>query len=127
MKEGTPIFAARGGRVIYVQDKYTQGGADEQRYYKKDNRILILHDDGTVGFYFHLQHKGVAVKMEQMVQAGEMIGYSGNTGFSTHPHLHFEVGHLLSNHHQILSIPIRFRTKRGIVDELVEGESYIRP
>jgi murein DD-endopeptidase MepM/ murein hydrolase activator NlpD len=49
--------------------------------------VFIRHDDGTLSIYGHL--KEISVKPGEHVDAGELIGLSGNTGHSTGPHLHF--------------------------------------
>ncbi len=87
---GTPILAARSGIVIDTKDDGKKGGASS-RFAKYANFVVILHDDGTTGEYYHLKYKGVAVTRGQTVQQGQLIGYTGNTGFSSLPHLHFGI------------------------------------
>ena len=87
---GTPILAARSGVVIDTKDDGKKGGASS-RFAKHANYVVILHSDGTTGEYYHLKYKGVAVKQGQEVQQGQLIGYTGNTGFSSLPHLHFGI------------------------------------
>ena len=53
------------------------------------NLILVDHGDGTVTAYAH--QSGFAVSQGASVSRGQTIGYVGNTGNSTGPHLHFEV------------------------------------
>lgn len=84
----TPVLAARKGVVVDIDQGYTAGGNDPKL---KANHVIILHGDGTLGLYAHLSAKSHAVTFGQMVVAGELIGYSGNTGYSTGPHLHFSV------------------------------------
>lgn len=114
MPEGSYVSAARGGVVGYVEEDFKVGGNDS-RLMKKSNRIMICHDDGTVAAYAHLQYQGALVKVGDPVFAGQVIGLSGNTGYSTFPHLHFTV--LIGGR----SIPIRFRNEYTI---LYEGETY---
>lgn len=90
MPVGTPIYAARAGVVIDLVEKNTRGGAS-RRYAKYANYVVILHGDDTTGEYYHLKKNGVTVTRGEVVKAGQKIGYSGNTGFSSLPHLHFAV------------------------------------
>ncbi|MBW2493913.1 MAG: M23 family metallopeptidase, partial [Deltaproteobacteria bacterium] len=87
---GTPIRAARGGTVIRAIENFRQGGLEE-RFKKRANQIFILHDDGTIARYLHLKQGGAHVDVGDRVAAGDLIGYSGNTGYSQSPHLHFDV------------------------------------
>lgn len=106
MPEGSPIHAAREGTVIHMVDHNTLGGAS-RRYSRYANFIIILHADGTTGEYYHLRQHGVAVSVGQQVSAGEHIGYSGNTGFSSLPHLHFAV-YRAKEYGEFESLPFRF-------------------
>lgn len=88
---GTPVFAAEGGTVDWVQ-KWNGVVADEgnQTY---GNLVRILHQPYNGGrlqtYYAHLN--AVKVSQGQAVQEGELIGFAGNTGNSFGSHLHFEV------------------------------------
>lgn len=79
LKIGDPIYAVFDGRVRLTQNY--RGGYG--------NLIVLRHDNGLETFYGHLSE--ILVKPEQWVTAGQVIGYGGNTGRSTGPHLHFEV------------------------------------
>jgi murein DD-endopeptidase MepM/ murein hydrolase activator NlpD len=85
---GTPVLAARKGRVVDVDKDFTKGGNDPAL---KANHVLILHEDGTLGMYSHFAANRIAVTSGEVVEAGTLLGYSGNTGYSTGPHLHFAV------------------------------------
>ncbi|MCA9523488.1 MAG: M23 family metallopeptidase [Myxococcales bacterium] len=103
LPEGTPIVAARGGRVLAVKSD-SNTGCNNARCADQANYVLIDHGDGTVGHYYHLRSGGVTVKPGDNVCTGQLIGYSGNTGFSSGPHLHFSVMDVYEE-----SLPVRFR------------------
>lgn len=90
MPEGTPVLAARDGEVIASRGD-SDSGCGTGRCAGAANYVYIRHDDGTVGQYLHLQHGGALVSAGDIVRAGDQIGLSGNTGFPTGPHLHFQV------------------------------------
>jgi len=77
---GTPIAAADAGVVSYVN--YGWGGG-------YGNFVLITHGNGFATLYAHLS--AIAVTAGQGVVRGQVIGAEGSTGFSTGPHLHFEI------------------------------------
>ncbi|MCS7060470.1 MAG: peptidoglycan DD-metalloendopeptidase family protein [Anaerolineae bacterium] len=75
---GTPVYASAPGRVTAVQEFKVRGLV-----------IVIDHGRGVFTSYCHLSQADV--KVGQIVNAGEMIGRSGNTGRSEGPHLHWEL------------------------------------
>lgn len=87
--EGTPILAARDGVVMQVEDDFEGSGLDREKYGGRANHVRVLHADGTMAIYAHLQPESVVVAPGARVREGQQIGASGNTGFSTGPHLHF--------------------------------------
>lgn len=102
---GTPVFAARGGVVMQVESDFDKAGLDLEKYGGRANYVRILHDDGTMGLYAHLRVDGVLVRAGQRVRAGQKIGLSGNTGFTSGPHLHFAVQ--VNRGMRLESIPFR--------------------
>ena len=122
MDIGTKIYAARDGIVIQTKDDSNKHGF-AKKFAKYGNHITILHDDGTFATYYHLKKGGVMVHVGQRVFRGEPIGYSGNTGYSSGPHLHFEVFHATSAL-KIESIPIRFISTSGVVANPRVGRWY---
>jgi len=122
MPEGTPIYAARGGLVVKTRDDSSRGGSGME-YDKFNNYVLIRHDDGTLGHYCHLKKNGAKVTRGQRVETGDLIALSGNTGFSSGPHLHFCV-FKTKNGRERESIPVRFRDANGTAVTLVEGRKY---
>jgi murein DD-endopeptidase MepM/ murein hydrolase activator NlpD len=89
--EGTPVLAARAGLVMQVERDFYGAGTDREKFGDRANVVRILHEDGSMAVYAHLALEGVTVGPGQRVAAGQQIGYSGNTGFSSGPHLHFSV------------------------------------
>jgi murein DD-endopeptidase MepM/ murein hydrolase activator NlpD len=76
---GTPVHAAAGGTIQF--SAWNSGGYG--------NMIEIRHPDGTMTRYAHLSRN--LVRAGQQVEQGQQIGLVGSTGYSTGPHLHFEV------------------------------------
>jgi len=114
MDIGTKIYAARKGRVIQVKSDSNRGG-NTKDFLNDGNYILIQHDDDTLAMYGHLKKDGVSVVVGQRIAKGQDIGYSGNTGFSSGPHLHFSV-YKVSNNLTDASLPIKFSSTNGVID-----------
>ena len=93
MPEGTPVVAARDG-VVAEAEWRREGGASRGDLRDKGNFVRVRHADGSFAIYGHLQHAGVAVEAGEEVWAGRILGYSGSTGYSSAPHLHFGVTRL---------------------------------
>ncbi len=118
---GEPVHAARGGVVAGA------GGWSNSRKRGEGNFIWIRHADGTYAWYQHLRKDGVLVKRGQKVRTGQHIGFSGNTGKSSGPHLHFHVSVPTSGRYAFQTIPFRARTSKGIVDKFRSHERHRRP
>lgn len=112
VKQGTLICAAREGKVIAARSDSDKGGLNPENL-SDGNYISLQHSDGSIAHYWHLQNNGVKVNVGDTVSRGQLIGYSGNTGYSAFPHLHFEV---VQGGKQV---PTRFQTKKGV--------KYLRP
>jgi murein DD-endopeptidase MepM/ murein hydrolase activator NlpD len=111
MPVGTAVHAAREGMVINVAHKFFRGGLT-QEVLDEANFVQVLHDDGTTAVYAHLQLDTVRVRPGQQVERGEYIANSGNTGFSSGPHLHFVV--LRNAGLKSESVPVRFAGPGGV-------------
>lgn len=109
--EGTPVLAARDGAVMQVESGFRNAGTDAARFASQANYIRIAHDDGTMAVYAHLKPNGALVRVGQRVRAGDRIGLSGNTGYTTGPHLHFVVQ--INRGMRIESLPFRMRGPDG--------------
>ncbi|MEX0916042.1 MAG: peptidoglycan DD-metalloendopeptidase family protein [Wenzhouxiangellaceae bacterium] len=108
---GTPVLAARTGTVMDIERYFHRAGRDLKRDGPRANYVRILHDDGSMGVYAHLDYNGVLVRPGQQVEAGQQIGRSGNTGFSTGPHLHFAVQ--VNRNMELVSIPFEMVDRKG--------------
>ncbi len=112
MPIGTDIYAAREGKVIEVTSTNYRAGPDPEEDGASANLVRILHDDGTFAIYAHLNWNTIRVRPGDDVKRGEYIADSGNTGFSTGPHLHFAV--LRNNGVRVESLPVVFEGINGI-------------
>jgi murein DD-endopeptidase MepM/ murein hydrolase activator NlpD len=122
MDEGTHVHAARGGLVVGSRDDSSVGGANK-KFEWDANYVLIKHDDGTFGHYVHLQKGGNRVKVGDVVNAGDWIGRSGNTGHTTGPHLHFAVFKAVDGKSR-QTFPVRFNASGLMAATLKEGTTY---
>ncbi len=88
----TPVRAALDGEVYAVKQDSDAGG-DAPSYYYEGNYIEIRHENNEFSSYEHLKKDSALVKKGEKVKAGQVIGYTGPTGWlgGLGPHLHFEV------------------------------------
>lgn len=123
MKKGTRITAAREGVVVRVKEDGYKGGL-HKKYRSHGNNIVIQHPDGSRAGYWHLQHDGAVVNTGDTVKQGQLIGYSGKTGYAFVPHLHFLVWKIENGNWK--QIATRFQTSKGI-RYLRSWKKYKRP
>ena len=89
MPVGTPVLAARDGVVMTVDNDFFGAGLDMARYGDRANNIRIVHSDGTMAVYAHLELESAHVQVGDRVRAGQLLALSGDTGYTSGPHLHF--------------------------------------
>jgi murein DD-endopeptidase MepM/ murein hydrolase activator NlpD len=123
MPIGTPVHAARDGVVALAEDSHDLGCWREECG-RLANFIVLLHSDGTTGEYFHLQRGSVQVRLGQHVERGELLAFSGNTGYTTAPHLHFGV-YRTERDGETQSLAVRFVTRSGMIREPRAGARYL--
>lgn len=127
MPEGTPVLAAREGVVLYVQDGFLEGGADPALL-EQANLVVVAHRDGTMASYGHLA-AGLLVAVGDRVTEGDVLGLSGQTGFTAQPHLHFHVGlRLLGEPGRTIAVQLRDKLGRRLpleVGSLIEPSTAI--
>lgn len=122
MPVGTKVYAARDGVVVKTKSNSDKGGFDK-KYASSGNYVRVMHSDGTFATYYHLKYHGVIVKEGVEVSRGEPLGYSGSTGYSSGPHLHFSV-FKASGAGKRKTIPTKFRTLKGLLEIPIRGNSY---
>jgi hypothetical protein len=90
------ITAARAGKVRILKEN-SNSGCSNSSCVSMANYVVIDHGDGTEALYLHLAFNSVPVIKDQIVKQGDIIGIMGNTGYSTGPHLHFQVQNVQSS------------------------------
>lgn len=101
----TPIIAVAAGQVMDVERDFSRAGWSKE-YADEANFVRVLHSDGIMAVYAHLRADGIEVVPGQHVKTGQLLGYSGNTGYSSGPHLHFALQ--VNRDHSLQSIPFEF-------------------
>ena len=112
MPRGTKVLAARDGVVIRLREDGDKGGLKSE-YRQYGNFVVLQHADNSRSGYWHLQKDGVLVNVGDTVKQGQQIAWSGNTGYTAFPHLHFIVWTFAANG-QWQQVATRFQTKRGV-------------
>ena len=111
MPEGTPVLATRDGVIMQMDDDFFEGGKQRLKYMSKANVIRLLHDDGSMSVYAHLKLDSARVRPGQRVKAGDQLAESGNTGYSSGPHLHFVIQKNTGG--KLVSLPYSFTLENG--------------
>jgi hypothetical protein len=107
MPIGTPVTASRAGTVTMIRQDFTEHGQGPA-FADKNNFAVVDHGDGTSALYMHLMHDGVRVQPGQHVDTGQLLAYSGNTGWSGGPHTHFMVMRSSPYDYYAPSLPVAF-------------------
>jgi murein DD-endopeptidase MepM/ murein hydrolase activator NlpD len=84
--EGTPVLSTGGGRVVFAGRYPLRRNV---RWWRYGNVVVVAHGEGYLSIYAHLQE--ITVRRGADLRRGEQLGTVGNTGWSTSPHLHYEV------------------------------------
>jgi murein DD-endopeptidase MepM/ murein hydrolase activator NlpD len=98
---------------MQIETGFERAGRNAETDAGRANIIRILHNDGTMALYAHLKPEGVLVRVGQRVRKADVIGLSGNTGFSAGPHLHFVVQ--ANRGMSLESMPFRMFGPQGIL------------
>jgi murein DD-endopeptidase MepM/ murein hydrolase activator NlpD len=124
----TPVVAIRSGTVVAVEERFS----DDDHATFHENWVMVRHDDGTVARYIHLTSNGALVEVGDVVQQGQPVGLSGNSGDSNGPHLHFDVQtcgpNLPPGYNDApcgMTVPLSFRNTEPHTCGLVPGRTYV--
>lgn len=122
----TTVVAARSGKVTMVSAGSNSGGCNAI-FASATNYVVIDHGDGTSAAYLHLAYNAVLVKPGDIVDQGQPIAISGETGVTCAdgdngpgPHLHFQVERTQEGQYFTQSLPIAFddiSTNNGVPEE----------
>jgi len=123
MPVGTKVYAARAGTVFEVASTNYRGGTDPERDGRAANVIRVMHEDGSHAVYAHLNWNSIRVRPGDRVARGEYIADSGNTGFTSGPHLHFAV--MLNRGMRLESVPVTFEGPNQSAVQPVTGSPLI--
>jgi murein DD-endopeptidase MepM/ murein hydrolase activator NlpD len=85
-REGTPVLSSGGGKVVFAGRYPLRRNV---RWWRYGNVVVVSHGDRYLTIYAHLQE--ISVRRGATLRRGEELGTVGNTGWSTSPHLHYEV------------------------------------
>ena len=125
------VVAARSGRVAMVYDRSNRGGCDPALW-SASNYIVIDHGDGTSALYLHLAYDSTLATPGDLVERGQPLALSGDTGVTCSdnddgpaPHLHFQVQSTEDGKYSTQSLPVAFDdvSEKGGVP--TEGTSYV--
>lgn len=92
MDYGVPVYAAADGVVSQTSTEFDDRNTEwDPDLGPMSNGMIIFHNDSVATRYLHIRKNSVAVEVDEAVEAGDFLGYVGSSGFSTNPHLHFDV------------------------------------
>ena len=119
---GDTVCAAADGYVVGVIEGYKKGGSDS-KWMPYANVIDLYHPNRDLYTqYVHLKQNGSLVKVGDRVMAGQLIGISGVTGWTSKPHLHFNVVQWVEGRR--ISVPATFGPSLTPGAELRKGERH---
>jgi len=121
MPKGQIILAARNGLVVKVKED-SNLGCPSGECMNQGNFVRILHDDGTMAEYHHLEFNGALVAVGDIIEQGQEVGNCGATGYATGPHLHFIV--FKTDGIKQITIKTKFKYSPDKIGYLQEGNMY---
>ena len=136
LEEGSNVYAVKSGIIIASESRFSDNydkfeGHPEfdqniaNKAIEETNYILIQHDDGTISWYAHFQHEGIAMapngerklQIGDQIEQSQLIGFSGNVGYSSEPHLHFSLGRADVDGFKWKTTPYSFKNYDGPLED----------
>ncbi|MBL8019422.1 MAG: peptidoglycan DD-metalloendopeptidase family protein [Leptospirales bacterium] len=111
---GKPVYAVADGTVSGVIDGFPD---NEPGGYSHEANTITINHKTYYSFYAHMKRGGILVKPDQTVKAGDLLGYVGNSGMSSQPHLHFCI---YGQFPEWVTVPFQFKKTR-VLSEKGEG------
>lgn len=121
LPSGTPLYASRAGVVMAAVDHHVGGGL-AAKYRGKANHLRIRHSDGTMTLYAHLATGSIRVTKGDKVHVGQAIAASGNTGYTSGPHLHLALQ--VNKAGVIESIPFTLQGSQPVAGIWLTGRAW---
>jgi len=92
MDMGVPVYAVEDGVVSLSRNEFDDRNTEwAPNLGPQWNGVAIFHNDSVATRYLHFRKNSVVVEEGEEVKAGDLLGYVGSSGFSSNPHLHFDV------------------------------------
>lgn len=123
MPVASDVVAAASGKVVLIKENSNIGG-NNSGYANYANYVVIEHADGRCSLYLHLKYMSVVVNKGQQVHQGQKIAESGETGYCTGPHLHFQLQRKGTGSWWEQSAPVSFSDVANNNGVPIEGRSY---
>ncbi|MGB5854922.1 MAG: M23 family metallopeptidase [Oceanisphaera sp.] len=118
---GTALYATRDGVVMAAVDSHVGGGLAPQ-YRGKSNHLRLRHADGSMTLYAHLQTGSLRVRKGDRVKVGQRVAASGNTGYSSGPHLHLALQIVKAGRNE--SIPFTLQGSQPVAGLWLSGTAW---
>ena len=120
MPFGSVVTAARAGVVFGIRISQPAGSRGET----DSNWIQIIHDDGEISEYIHLEQGSARVTMGHFVKAGDTLALTGDTGYiGAYPHLLFDINRC-GNNFACETLPVTFRNTKANPNGLIFNQRY---
>ncbi len=110
---GAVVVNGMDGIVVHAADGFSDDGCYLPELEGRSNLVVVRHANGTEALYGHLMQNSIRVSIGERIRAGEPIARVGNSGKSSLPHLHLQVGGLTGEGYKTIPLTFHGCTGRG--------------